>query len=117
MGSLTQHVLIPASNCCCYKSGSRWTSLTRVDHHRGTIHCMCQTWQHSHIQVGGPWHNVEQVNAEGYENCSGFSNTEGVEGPYVFKAKREGEFYFVCGVGGHCADGNQKAIVTVKSDC
>ena len=47
----------------------------------------------------GPWHNVEQVNAEGYENCSGFSNTEGVEGPYVFKAKREGEFYFVCGVG------------------
>ena len=46
----------------------------------------------------GPYHNVERVDLDGYENCSGFKNTEGVEGPYVFKAKREGEYYFVCGV-------------------
>ena len=50
------------------------------------------------FQWEGTWHNVEQVDEEGYENCSGFSNTEGVEGPYVFKAEEEGKFYFVCGV-------------------
>ena len=41
---------------------------------------------------------MEQVDEEGYEKCSGFTNTEGVEGPYVFKAEEEGKFYFVCGV-------------------
>lgn len=83
----------------------------------------------------GPYHNVERVDFDGYENCDGFKNTEGVEGPYVFKAKREGKYYFVCGVsqisiimqwgetlyllqvGGHCAQGNQKATVTVSRNC
>jgi len=65
----------------------------------------------------GPFHNVEKVDKEGYENCSGFTNTEGVEGPYVFTGKREGKFYFVCGVGGHCSGGNQKAIITVSRNC
>ena len=46
----------------------------------------------------GAFHNVEKVDKQGYQNCDGFSNTEGVEGPYVFTAKRTGEFYFVCGV-------------------
>merc|ERR1711862_200457 len=38
----------------------------------------------------GPFHNVEKVDAEGYENCDGFDNTEGVEGPYVFSNRNEG---------------------------
>ena len=33
-----------------------------------------------------------------YENCDGFDNTEGVEGPYVFSNRNEGTYYFVCGV-------------------
>ena len=69
-----------------------------------------------------------------YDNCDGFDNTEGVEGPYVFSNRNEGTYYFVCGVrdifflkylfiflnfevGGHCAGGNQKAKVTVSKTC
>ena len=33
-----------------------------------------------------------------YENCDGFDNTKGVEGPYVFSNRNEGTYYFVCGV-------------------
>merc|ERR1739840_30389 len=65
----------------------------------------------------GPFHNVEKVNKAGYDNCDGFDNTEGVEGPYVFSNRNEGTYYFVCGVGGHCAGGNQKAKVTVSKTC
>ena len=66
----------------------------------------------------GPFHNVEKVDAEGwvkttfvpidialvdmwicrYENCNGFDNTDGVEGPYIFSNRNEGTYYFVCGV-------------------
>merc|ERR1712088_580867 len=65
----------------------------------------------------GPFHNVEKVDAEGYENCNGFDNTDGVEGPYIFSNRNEGTYYFVCGVGGHCSGGNQKAKVTVSRNC
>ena len=38
-------------------------------------------------------------------------------GPFEFKTSREGTYYFVCGVGGHCEFGKQKAIVTVDKSC
>ena len=62
-------------------------------------------------------HNVERVSQEGYENCSGFKSDEAVKGPFEFKTSTAGEYYFVCGVGGHCEFGNQKAIVTVDRQC
>ena len=65
----------------------------------------------------GEAHNVEKVNAAGYENCSGIKNTEGVAGPFTFTARRAGTYYFVCGVGGHCEFGKQKAEIRVDSNC
>ena len=65
----------------------------------------------------GDAHNVEKVNAAGYEGCSGIKNTDGVEGPFTFAARRAGTYYFVCGVGGHCEFGKQKAKITVDPSC
>ena len=62
-------------------------------------------------------HNVERVSEEGYEDCSGFKSDEPTAGPSVFKTSTEGTYYFVCGVGGHCKFGNQKAIVRVANSC
>ena len=62
-------------------------------------------------------HNVERVSEEGYEDCSGFKSDEPTAGPFEFKTSTAGTYYFVCGVGGHCQFGNQKAIVTVNNDC
>ena len=62
-------------------------------------------------------HNVEEVTKEGYEDCSGFDSDEAVAGPFDFQTSREGTYYFVCGVGGHCEFGKQKAIVTVDKSC
>merc|ERR1712018_498264 len=61
-------------------------------------------------------HNVERVSEEGYEACSGFKSDEPTEGNFEFKTSTAGTYYFVCGVGGHCQFGNQKAIVTVNND-
>ena len=62
-------------------------------------------------------HNVERVSEEGYEDCSGFKSDEPVEGNFDFKTSTAGTYYFVCGVGGHCKFGNQKAIVRVDNSC
>merc|ERR1712072_1116538 len=62
-------------------------------------------------------HNVERVAKEGYEDCSGFKSAEPTEGPFEFKTSTAGTYYFVCGVGGHCKFGNQKANVTVSTTC
>merc|ERR1711983_73265 len=65
----------------------------------------------------GTFHNVQSVDKDGYDNCSGFSNTQGVQGPYIFNGTTAGTYYFVCGVGTHCSSGQQKAIITVSSNC
>ena len=62
-------------------------------------------------------HNVERVSQEGYEECSGFKSDKAVAGPFDFKTSTSGTYYFVCGVGGHCEFGKQKAIVTVDRSC
>merc|ERR1712110_1015074 len=62
-------------------------------------------------------HNVVEVNQEGYEDCSGFEFDEPSEGNAEFQTSTAGTYYFVCGVGGHCKFGNQKAIVTVDINC
>eukprot|EP00092_Neocalanus_flemingeri_P091695 GFUD01116315.1.p1 GENE.GFUD01116315.1~~GFUD01116315.1.p1 ORF type:complete len:135 (-),score=27.31 GFUD01116315.1:8-412(-) len=67
------------------------------------------------IWAGG--HNVEEVSAAGYMDCSGITNTEPVAGNYKFFAHNAGTYYFVCGVGGHCKGGNQKAKITVDPSC
>ena len=48
---------------------------------------------------------------------SGFNNTESAESPFDFQSKKEGTFYFLCGVGAHCKEGLQKAEVQVKKKC
>jgi len=65
----------------------------------------------------GTFHNVQSVDKDGYDNCSGFSNTQGVQSPYIFNGTTAGTYYFVCGVGTHCSSGQQKAIITVSSNC
>merc|ERR1712025_145024 len=70
----------------------------------------------------GDGHNVVQVDREAWVTCGksltdGFENQEGEEGPASFVASKIGSFYFVCGVGGHCEFGNQKANITVASRC
>ena len=64
----------------------------------------------------GP-HNVEQLEKEDYENCTGFNTTEPTESPFEFVSEAEGSYYFACGVPTHCDQGQQKAEVTVKTDC
>eukprot|EP00092_Neocalanus_flemingeri_P041542 GFUD01045241.1.p1 GENE.GFUD01045241.1~~GFUD01045241.1.p1 ORF type:complete len:115 (-),score=38.31 GFUD01045241.1:56-400(-) len=63
------------------------------------------------------YHNVEEVDAAGYEDCSGFTITAGVTGPYTFTSQAPGTYYFVCGVGGHCAGGKQKIKIKVDPSC
>jgi len=69
------------------------------------------------FNYNGNFHNVEMVDKDGYDNCSGFENTQPVEGPYIFNGTTLGKYYFVCGVGSHCASGKMKAIITVSSNC
>ena len=86
------------------------------------------------FNYNGNFHNVEMVDKDGYDNCSGFENTQPVEGPYIFNGTTLGKYYFVCGVrsmlnsqnitnlffeqvGSHCASGKLKAIITVSSNC
>ena len=64
----------------------------------------------------GP-HNVEQLEEEEYETCTGFNSTEPAESPFEWEAEEEGSFYFACGVPTHCELGQQKAEVTVKTEC
>ena len=50
------------------------------------------------FNYNGNFHNVEMVDKDGYDNCSGFENTQPVEGPYIFNGTTLGKYYFVCGV-------------------
>merc|ERR1712203_1328076 len=89
-----------------YSVGNHWEGFRRMHQTRGN----------THVRVHGG-HNVERVAEEGYDDCSGFKSDEAVEGPFEFKTSTAGTYYFVCGVGGHCKFGNQKAIVTVDNSC
>merc|ERR1719431_407920 len=68
-------------------------------------------------------HNIVKVNKEVYEKCSDLGekfdindkpiNRTAGAGDYKFTAPDdEGTHYFICGVGGHCAFGNQKAKIS-----
>ena len=63
--------------------------------------------------------NIVKVNKEVYEDCSDLKlkavNTTATSGPFIFEADLfgVGDHYFICGVGGHCKFGNQKAKITV----
>ena len=51
----------------------------------------------------GPAHNVVAVDEAGYKSCAVAEDegeTEGWEGPWVFRTSREGTYHFICGVGG-----------------
>ena len=110
------------------------TSDTEVDQGWGTIHCVCQTWQHSHIPVGG---NLAQRGAGGWRGiwkmfrihqhwrCGGSICVQswgrgkilfclwGVF--HIFWTNNWSLLYLQ--VYGHCSSGKQKAIVTVSRDC
>ena len=60
-------------------------------------------------------HNVVEVaTQEDFDNCTGFTDTTGYEGPLTWPVpEAEGTYYIVCGVGHHCDTGNQKIAVTV----
>ena len=64
-------------------------------------------------------HNVVRMeNKIDFDNCTNISDIEPMEGPFLWEAPaEEGVTYFTCGVGLHCADGNQKLAVTVSIDC
>ena len=50
----------------------------------------------------GPAHNVVAVDEAGYESCAVSEeegDTEGWEGPWVFRTSQEGTYHFICGVG------------------
>ena len=50
----------------------------------------------------GPAHNVVAVDEAGYESCAVSEeegDTEGWEGPWVFRTSQEGIYHFICGVG------------------
>ena len=66
----------------------------------------------------GSSHNVNQLaNQSDFDSCSGFTDTAGNSDPYMFPAVTPGVFYFACGVGTHCQNGNMKAMVTVADSC
>merc|ERR1719158_507680 len=66
----------------------------------------------------GDHHNVNQVTTEEqFENCEGFTNYDGEEGPETVTKTAVGDYYFVCGVGSHCLHGNQKALIRVRESC
>merc|ERR1712106_1258627 len=67
----------------------------------------------------GKEHNVIMVKEQEYINCNGGTN-EADEGPVKFPGRnfrQLGNYYFVCGVGGHCEFGKQKANITVDPSC
>jgi len=62
-------------------------------------------------------HNVEVTDQAGYEGCV-VTQTEAVDGPISWTAPaEEGMTYTICGVGFHCAIGNQKLAITVSNSC
>ena len=69
----------------------------------------------------GAAHNVVMVESkDDYDNCFVPENMREAEedrGGITFKARQEGTYYFVCGVGGHCEFGKQKAQITVSGTC
>merc|ERR1712212_763047 len=68
---------------------------------------------------GGNGHNVVEVNSEkDFEDCTGFEESDdGERGPVTVSFDKKGDYYFVCGVGGHCKHGNQKVLVKVRDTC
>ena len=81
------------------------------------FHCnRCCSGDTVTFKWSGTAHNVEKVRKDVYNSCDGITKTEGSSGPFTFKAKKEGTFYFVCGVEGHCEAG-QKAKIEVKDNC
>ena len=64
-------------------------------------------------------HNVVRMeNKIDFDNCTNISDIEPMEGPFLWEAPaEEGVTYFTCGVGAHCAEGNQKLAVTVSKGC
>ena len=53
-----------------------------------------------------------------FDDCTNISDTDSEEGPFLWEAPaEEGVTYFTCGVGLHCAGGNQKLAVTVSKGC
>ena len=62
-------------------------------------------------------HNVAMVTKTAYDACNG--NPLAVDGPYTWTAYavEGGKHYFICGVPGHCKDGNMKITVTVSDNC
>jgi len=62
-------------------------------------------------------HNMQEVTADSYESCSGFSKTSPEAGPANWMAPPQlGDHYFACGVPGHCSNG-MKARVEVSPFC
>ena len=60
-------------------------------------------------------HNVVEVASQGdFDDCTGFTDTTGYDGPLAWPVPdAEGTYFIVCGVRTHCADGNQRLAVTV----
>ena len=62
-------------------------------------------------------HNVEATTKEAYDACDVTDNAA-VPGPISWTAPaEEGMTYVVCGVGLHCALGNQKLAITTSNSC
>jgi len=62
-------------------------------------------------------HNMQEVTADSYESCSGFSKTSPEAGPANWMAPPQlGDHYFACGVPGHCSNG-MKARIEVSPFC
>merc|ERR1712203_706424 len=59
-----------------------------------------------------------QVTENDYDNCSGFTSTQGEVGPVTITEpfKKKGQYFYVCGVGTHCKL-NQKIEVRVNANC
>lgn len=62
-------------------------------------------------------HNVVEVTKAAYDDCDAGEETEPTQGNALFNSQSTGVFYFVCGVGGHCQFGKQKAKITVSDNC
>merc|ERR1712203_192584 len=67
----------------------------------------------------GNGHNVVEVNSKkDFDDCTGFEESDdGERGPVTVSFDKKGDYYFVCGVGGHCKHGNQKVLVYVRDTC
>ena len=52
---------------------------------------------------------------QAWEDCVfGEDQMEAVEGPWSTTVAEAGMYHYVCGVLGHCAEGMQKAMITVQ---